>query len=156
MTLTADIHLGYSFGVRAGFDEVFGLLSDVPASVAHFPRVQRLVPLGKQRYRWEMEPVGPADAAIRTVYACDYRSSKARGTVRWTPVQGEGNAQVSGSWTIRRQADHTALELDIRGVLQAPLPAWTASMVVPLIQAEFEQMIERYIDRLIDRFGGEV
>ena len=46
MAVTVKIDLGYEFEVKAKYDEVFAVLSDVPASVSHFPRVEKLTDLG--------------------------------------------------------------------------------------------------------------
>lgn len=156
MSVSVDIDLGYEFAVQAPYAEVYGVLADVPDSVSHFPKVQRLVPMGRGVYRWEMERVGTEQVHIQTVYACKYVCSKAKGTVVWTPVEGVGNAQVRGSWTIVKHKDRTALTLDISGTLQIELPALMKPVVVAVVQAEFEQLVETYIDNLIERFGGEV
>jgi carbon monoxide dehydrogenase subunit G len=156
MTVSVDIDVAYEFAVKATFAKVFALLSDVPASVSHFPHVERLVDMGDGVYRWEMEPVGTAHVHIQTVYASKYVSNKAQGTVVWTPVPGIGNAQVGGSWTIVKQKGGTALTLDIQGTVVTPAPAVTALVVEPVVRAEFERLIETYIDNLIEALGGEV
>ena len=111
MAITVKIDLGYEFNVKAKAAEVFEVLSDVPTSVSHFPKVDQLVDLGGNSYRWEMEKVGTAQVNIQTVYACKYVSqwdaAKGHGTVKWTPVKGVGNALVSGSW------DHTVQVWDV-------------------------------------------
>jgi len=81
MTVTVSIDLGYEFAVKAPFKEVFDLLSDVPTSVSHFPKVDKLVDLGDGVYRWEMAKVGRAQVNIQTVYASKYVSDRKKGTV---------------------------------------------------------------------------
>ena len=100
MAITVPFDLGYEFEVKAAAKDVFAVLSDVPTSASHFPKVSKLVDLGKGAYRWEMEKVGTAKMNIQTIYASKYVSDKKKGTVTWTPVAGVGNAQISGSWTI--------------------------------------------------------
>ena len=104
MAITVHIDLGYEFAVKAKPAEVFEVLSDVPTSVSHFPKVEQLVDMGGNTYRWEMQKVGTAQVNIQTVYACKYVSkfdaAKGQGSVKWTPVKGVGNALVSGSWAI--------------------------------------------------------
>ena len=124
MTITVDVDLGYEFEVDAPFDDVFDLLSDVPASASFFPKLSKLTDLGGGVYRWEMDRVGPPQVNIRTVYASKYVANRANGTVVWTPVKTEGNARMGGSWTIadrKRRKDRksrknhgTALELKVR------------------------------------------
>lgn len=159
MAITVKIDLGYEFNVKAKAAEVFELLSDVPTSVSHFPKVDQLVDLGGNSYRWEMEKVGTAQVNIQTVYACKYVSkwdaAKGQGTVKWTPVKGVGNALVSGSWDISDQKKHTAIALTIQGDIEVPLPGLMKMVVVPVVEGEFEKLVEKYIANLIKRFGGE-
>ena len=159
MAITVKMDLGYEFNVKAKAAEVFELLSDVPTSVSHFPKVDQLVDLGGNSYRWEMEKVGTAQVNIQTVYACKYVSkwdaAKGQGTVKWTPVKGVGNALVSGSWDISDQKKHTAIALAIQGDIEVPLPGLMKMVVVPVVEGEFEKLVEKYIANLIKRFGGE-
>ena len=60
MAITVDIDLGYEFAVKASASDVFDVLSDVPTSVSHFPKVDKLTDLGDCVYQWEMEKVGTA------------------------------------------------------------------------------------------------
>lgn len=157
MTVSVHIDLGYEFEVKAKFDEVFALLSDVPKSVSHFPKVEKLTDLGDGVYRWEMQKVGTAQVNIQTVYACKYTSDKAKGTVKWTPVKGVGNALVGGSWKI---ADHkgksTKLVLQTAGTVDVPVPGLMKMVVEPIVASEFEKLVEKYIANLVKTFGGEV
>jgi len=156
MTVTVDIDLGYEFTVKAAPKEVFDLLSDVPASVSHFPKVHKLTDLGGGAYRWEMEKIGLAQVNLQTVYASKYVGNKAKGTVVWTPIAGQGNALVSGNWKITGRKKSTHVELTVAAELTIALPALMKMVVAPLVEAEFERLTEQYIDNLIQRFGGEV
>ena len=155
MAITVDIDLGYEFEVKAPFKDVFAVLSDVPTSVSHFPKVHQLVDLGGGVYRWEMEKVGTAQVNIQTIYASKYVSNKAKGTVVWTPVKGEGNALVGGSWKITDNKKSTGIVLKIQGEVSVPLPGLMKMVVVPVVKGEFEKLVEQYIQNLIKRFGGE-
>jgi len=155
MTVSVDIDLGYEFAVKAPFKEVFDLLSDVPESVSHFPKVDKLVDMGDGVYRWEMAKVGTAQVNIQTVYASKYVSDRKKGSVVWTPVKGVGNALVGGSWKITDAKKSTALEFKVSGTVNVALPGLMKLVVVPVVQGEFEKLVEKYIDNLIKRFGGE-
>jgi carbon monoxide dehydrogenase subunit G len=155
MAVTVTIDLGYEFAVKAPFKDVFDVLSDVPTSVAFFPKVHQLVDLGGGVYRWEMEKVGTAQVNIQTIYASKYVSDRKKGSVVWTPVKGEGNALVGGSWKISDKKTSTAVELKIDGEVNVPLPGLMKMVVVPVVQGEFEKLVEKYIDNLVKRFGGE-
>jgi carbon monoxide dehydrogenase subunit G len=155
MSITVKIDLGYEFDVKAKAAEVFEVLSDVPESVSHFPKVDKLTDLGGGVYQWEMEKVGTAQVNIQTVYASKYVSDAARGTVKWTPVKGIGNAQVGGNWKIVDNKKSTGLTLAIQGEIEVPLPGLMKMVVAPIVEGEFEKLVEKYIANLIKRFGGE-
>jgi carbon monoxide dehydrogenase subunit G len=157
MAISVDIDLGYEFAVKAKAADVFAVLSDVPTSVSHFPKVDKLTDLGDGVYKWEMEKVGTAQVNIQTVYASKYVSDKAKGTVKWTPVKDIGNAQVGGSWKVTdNKGKSTAIELKIKGTVEVPLPGLMKMVVGPVVEGEFEKLVDKYIANLIKKFGGEV
>lgn len=157
MAITVPIELAYEFEVKAKYDDVFAVLSDVPESASHFPKVDKLVDLGGNSYRWEMQKVGTAQVNIQTVYASKYTSDKAKGTVKWTPVKGVGNALVGGSWKITdNKGKSTKVVFNVEGTVEVPLPALMKAIVGPVVASEFEKLVEKYIDNLVKRFGGEV
>ena len=155
MSITVKIDLGYEFDVKAKAAEVFDVLSDVPTSVSHFPKVEQLTDLGDGVYKWEMEKVGTSQVNIQTIYASKYVSDKAKGTVKWTPVKGVGNALVGGNWKIVDNKKSTGVTLAIQGEIEVPLPGLMKMVVAPIVEGEFEKLVEKYIDNLIQRFGGE-
>ena len=156
MAVTVHIDLGYEFDVKAKYDDVFGVLSDVPTSVSHFPKVEKLTDMGDGVYKWEMEKVGTAQVNIQTVYASKYKSDKAKGTVTWTPVKGVGNALVGGHWKVKDNKKSTHIELKIDGDINLPLPGLMKMLVEPVVEGEFEKLVEKYIANLVKKFGGEV
>ena len=156
MAISVDIDLAYEFEVKAKSADVFAVLSDVPTSVSHFPKVEKLTDMGDGVYKWEMEKVGTAQVNIQTVYASKYKSDKAKGTVVWTPVKGVGNAQVGGNWKVTDNKKSTAVALQIKGVVDVPLPGLMKMIVGPVVQGEFEKLVDKYIANLIKKFGGEV
>ena len=157
MTVSVDIDLGYEFAVKAPFKDVFALLADVPKSASHFPKVKKLHDLGDNAYRWEMQKVGTAQVGIQTIYACKYKSDEKKGTVTWTPHKdAQGNAQISGSWKISEGKDRTNIVLKTQGTVEVPLPGLMKMIVVPVVNSEFESLLEKYIENLCKKFGGEV
>ncbi len=159
MSITVPIELGYEFTVKATAAEVFAVLSDVPTSVGHFPKVDSLTDMGDGVYRWEMEKVGTAQVNIQTVYASRYTSefnaAKQQGQVTWTAVKGVGNALVGGQWTVQGNASGTAITLSIEGKIEVPLPGLMKMVVAPVVESEFEKLVDKYIDNLVAHFGGE-
>jgi carbon monoxide dehydrogenase subunit G len=156
MSITVKIDLGYEFDVKAKAGEVFEVLSDVPTSVSHFPKVEKLTDMGDGVYKWEMEKVGTSQVNIQTIYASKYVSDKSKGTVKWTPVKGVGNALVGGNWKIVDNKKSTNVTLTIQGEIEVPLPGLMKMVVAPVVEGEFEKLVDKYIANLIKRFGGEV
>lgn len=156
MAISVNIDLAYEFDVKAKAAEVFDVLSDVPTSASHFPKLDKLTDLGDGAYQWDMAKVGTAQVNIQTVYASKYVSNKAKGTVVWTPVKGVGNAQIGGSWKIVDNKTSTNITLAIKGTVDVPLPGLMKMVVAPVVEGEFEKLVDKYIANLIKRFGGEV
>jgi carbon monoxide dehydrogenase subunit G len=156
MTMNVKIDLGYEFDVKANASDVFEVLSDVPTSASYFPKVDKLVDLGGNGYRWVMDKIGIASVNIQTIYASKYVSDKTKGIVVWSPIKSEGNALMWGSWTIRENKKTTNLVLQINGDLEIPLPSMMKMVVAPIVTHEYEKMIEKYIDNLTRKFGAEV
>ena len=156
MAISVNIDLAYEFDVKAKAAEVFDVLSDVPTSASHFPKLDKLTDLGDGAYQWEMAKVGTAQVNIQTVYASKYVSNIAKGTVVWTPVKGVGNAQIGGSWHIVDNKKSTSITLAIKGTVDVPLPGLMKMVVAPVVEGEFEKLVDKYIANLIKRFGGEV
>lgn len=149
MAFTANIEVDTEFELDCGYEKVFDLLADVPASVSHFPNMDQLVDMGGGKYRWEMKKIGVDKYAIQTVYACKYTSNRDKGWIKWTPVKGEGNGLVKGQWKIEELEDgRTNVNLQTSGELSIPLPKLAKVVVAPIVRREFEKMIDQYIDNL--------
>ena len=69
MAMNVSIEISRKLDVAGSYDEVFDLLADVPRSVSHFPKVEKLTDLGDNSYLWEMEKVGVDKYSIQTAYA---------------------------------------------------------------------------------------
>lgn len=145
MAFKVNIDVDRSFTVSADAATVFALLSDVPASAAHFPKVDALVDLGDDIYRWEMEKVGVGDHAIQTIYASQYEADAASGTVEWSAVEGEGNALVSGSWNIAETDSGTEVSLNSVAEMELPMPKLLKMAISPVVKSEFVKMVDVYI-----------
>ncbi|MBJ6136909.1 SRPBCC family protein [Marinobacter litoralis] len=153
MAITVSIELNRELEIQASYDEVFDLLADVPESVSHFPKVEKLVDLGDNAYRWEMEKVGVDKHAIQTVYACKYFADKDAGKITWEPVKGEGNGVVSGSWVITaKDANTTGLRFQTSAALTVPLPSLLKLAISPVIKHEFNSLVDTYMNNLKNAF----
>jgi len=154
MAFKVNVDINKEFDVPADFDKVFDLLASVPDSVGHFPKVDQLVDMGDNCFRWEMEKLGIQKYYIQTVYACKYESDKESGSVVWKPVKDVGNAEIEGSWKITKQGDKTHAALTTKGVLTLPFPALAKMVIAPFATREFEGMVNQYIENLKKTFNG--
>lgn len=156
MTINVNVDLGYEFEVKAGVKEVFDVLSHVPTAASFYPKVDKLVDLGDDTYRWEFEKIGIAQFHLQTIFACKYVSNRTKGTIHWTPVKGEGNGLIGGGWKLTDKKMSTKIVLHLTGELTLPVPALLKMVITPLVKSEFEKMTEQWVANLIKRFGGEV
>lgn len=153
MAITVSIELNRELDLPAGYDQVFDLLADVPASASHFPKVHKLVDLGDNAYRWEMEKVGVDKHAIQSIYACKYYADKDNGKITWEPVKGEGNGVVKGSWTINAKDDNTtSVKFQTSAELTVPLPSLLKLAISPVIKHEFNSLVDTYMSNLKKAF----
>ncbi len=141
------------FRVSADAKRAFALLADVPKSASHYPKVKNLVDLGSGAYRWEMQEVGVSGFSHQVVYACRYQGDEKQGTITWTPVGGEGNSEIAGSWKIAADAGGAKLEFETTGDLSVPVPWLLRSVVGPFIEREFNQQIDTYVANLTKALG---
>ncbi len=156
MAITVPFDLAYELEVKSPYGEVFDLLADVPSSASFFPKLAKLVDLGGGAYRWEMEKVGTAQINIQTIYASKYVADRKKGSIVWTPVADVGNGQIGGSWKLTDKKKSTHMVLGLKGELTVPLPGLMKAVVAPFVVSENEKLVEKYLDNLIKRFGGEV
>ena len=156
MAILVDFEIERVFEAQCSRDRVFDVLADVPRSVSHFPKVEQLTDLGGGKYRWEMEKIGVQAYHIQTTYACKYVSDRAKGSVKWTPVKGEGNATVSGSWSLKEILPGvTRVKLHTKGEMSLPLPSLVRMLVAPIVRAEFTRMVDQYITNLGQTFAAK-
>lgn len=153
MAFTVSIEMNRDIELAASYDEAFALLSDVPRSVSHFPKIDKLVDLGDNAYRWEMEKIGIDKYSIQTVYACKYHSEREAGKITWEPVRGEGNGVVSGSWTLSSVGDKaTRVRFHTTAELTLPLPGLLKLAISPVVKHEFNGLVDTYMNNLKKAF----
>ncbi len=131
---------------------MFEVLADVPRSASHYPDVAAVHEVSEGVYRWELKKLGTAGINHQVIYACRYVSDAEAGEIRWTPVEGVGNAIIAGSWQLSEGAAGTEIGFQNEGTLSIPIPRLLKSVAVPFIQASFRTQIERYIQNLTQTF----
>jgi carbon monoxide dehydrogenase subunit G len=153
MAITVQIELDRAFSVSSDIDTVFTLLADVPKSASHFPKVEKLTPLGDNSFRWEMKKIGIGDHAIQTCYACKYLPDAKSKVIEWTPIQGEGNSVVAGKWTMEKKGTGTLITLYTTAEMTLPLPGLLKLALSPIVKMEFASMVDTYIENLTTTLG---
>ncbi len=148
MTVKVTIDLNRKFSVAADINTVFSLLSDVPVSAAHFPKVHAITELSDNVFRWEMEKVSLGIHSIQTIYACQYVSDSDAKTIVWTPIKGEGNGIVLGKWELTEEADGTSVSFHTKAELTLPLPGLLKLAISPAVKFEFAGMVDKYLRNL--------
>jgi carbon monoxide dehydrogenase subunit G len=148
MAVKISIEVSRTFAVTANFDRVFNLLSDVPESASYFPRVDTLIDLGDNCYRWEMRKIGIDRHSIQTIYACRYVSSRVNGTVVWAAIASEGNGLVNGSWNLTESAEGVVCKFHTTGNLRLPLPRLIKLAISPIVKHEFNALVNTYVNNL--------
>lgn len=154
MAITVQIELERSFTVPKDIETVFALVSNVPLSGRHFPKVEKLTDIGDNCFRWEMNKVGVGDYAVQTAYACKYVSDPKKNTVVWTPIKGEGNGIVSGHWALEKDGTGTKMHFQSSAELSLPLPGLLKLALTPIIKMEFTSLAETYIKNLKGELGA--
>ncbi|WP_148864119.1 SRPBCC family protein [Marinobacter fonticola] len=153
MAITVAIELNREIDIPGGYDDVFDLLADVPKSASYFPKVDKLVDLGDNAYRWEMEKIGVDKHSIQSVYASKYHADKATGKITWEPVKGEGNGVVRGSWTLTAKGDDvTHASFQTTAELTLPLPSLLKLAISPVVKHEFNGLVDTYMNNLKKAF----
>ncbi|MEQ5835385.1 hypothetical protein EB809_13630 [Marinobacter sp. R17] len=153
MAITIAIELNREIDIPGSYDEVFDLLADVPKSASYFPKVDKLVDLGDNVYRWEMEKIGVDKHSIQSVYASKYVADKDAGKITWEPVKGEGNGVVRGSWNLSAKGDDvTRASFQTTAELTLPLPSLLKLAISPVVKHEFNGMVDTYMNNLKKAF----
>jgi carbon monoxide dehydrogenase subunit G len=148
MTVKVTIDFKKDFAVTADIDTVFSLLSNVPASAAHFPKVHAITALSDNSFRWDMEKVALGIYSIQTSYACQYIADRDAKTIVWNPIEGVGNAIVSGKWALTELEGGTNISFETKAELMLPISGLLKLAVTPLVKFEFSEMIDTYLQNL--------
>ncbi len=155
MAFSVTINVQKEFETSSTPDKVFALLDDVPRSASHFPKVDQLLDLGGNTFRWEMEKIGIGSYTLQqTIYACHYTSDSAKRRVTWTPISGVGNAIVEGGWTITPKEGGAKVSIKTKGDLTVDFPSFLQFIISPLVEMEFTGMIQTYLSNLQQSLGG--
>lgn len=148
------LRLTREFTVRASPETAHALLADVPRSAAHFPGVRRLVSLGDNCFRWEMEPVGVGELALQTVYASRYHDDPGALRISWTPLPDTGNAEVAGHWQLQVVPAGTRVHLELDTHFTLPVPHLLSGAASRVLAHELGRQVDLYIAALVRTLGA--
>lgn len=146
MIITLDVH--HQFEVETPYENVYSLLSDIPASASHFPNLQQIIQLDELSFRWELNPVGPAPYTTQPVFACMYTFTPEEGKIEWAPIRDVGNVALSGYWKIEDHHGRCKVQLWMKGDLDVPIPSLMKFVAKPLITEEFKNYIRQYVENI--------
>jgi len=138
-----------------GFAAAWSVLRDARETLSHYPRLKRLTDLGDDTWRWEMEPMGASGFRHQVVYAVVYRYDEPAGEILWDPIEGEGNAQVSGAFRLRPVGDIGGVRVTFSTQcnLEIPAPRMLKSLIGPFARREFNGQIDCFIANLEQAIG---
>jgi len=139
--------------VAAGPDACYALVADVPDSAAHFPQLEELVPEGGG-YTWRLEKVGAGKLSLQAIYGSRYDMDPEARRVAWSPIEGVGNARVSGAWTITPQGDGARLDFTNSFTLTVNLPRLLRRPAQALVERENSRLVDAYLANLKETLDG--
>ena len=129
--------------------ELIEILSDMPATLSHFPKLQPITELAENRYRWDLDAIGAAGVEHEVSFATDFETDVDAGEIRFTAVQGEGNATISGVFRAEENGDSTQLVLEVGGTLRdIKVPMLLRGPAKPFIKGMFEKLVDRFVERV--------
>ena len=153
MAVEITIDFSKQMTLDADFDEVFDLVADVPKIATMFPKVDKIVELGDNSFRWEMEKTGVSKYTIQVIYACKYENDKEKGVINWQPVDGVGNGVNEGTANLKQTDNGTFVDFSTRLTMTLPLPRLAKGLVKPLIVREFNSVADKFEKNMINYFA---
>lgn len=156
MAITVAVSLNKSFDVACDAKKAFDFLVDVPATTSIYPKLDKLVHIEGQTYRWEMAKIGAAGLTFQTMYSVKY-TNDGSGKINWEPVAGgkNENAQISGGWVIKSAGDKKcSIAFTTEAALDLPVPRLMKAVVEPVVKAEFEGQVNEFIGNIKKKLEG--
>ena len=148
MAVNVNVKIEKSFKVACSAKKAFEQLVDVADTVALFPKLDKIVDLGDDVWRWEMAKIGAAGISHQVKYAVKY-TNDGKSTVDWDPVPGEGNATVSGGWIIKADgAKACNISFRSTGEFEMPVPRLMKGIAEGIVRSEFDAQVGTFLDRV--------
>lgn len=152
MSVTMTIDASKELDLNGDFDAVFDELVQVPKMAKMFPKVDKLIDLGNDTYRWEMQKQGFSKYSMQLIYAVKYSNDKEKGVISWEPVRGVGNGVSSGEVRITRTDKGVHVKLSSTMEMELPVPKLVKPLVTPIVMREFNSVAEAFEANLRKHF----
>lgn len=156
MAITVAVTLSKSFEVACDAKKAFDFLVDVPTTTSIYPKLDKLVHIEGQTYRWEMAKIGAAGLSFQTLYTVKY-TNDGSSKINWEPVAGgkDENAKISGGWVIKSAGDKKcSIAFSTEAALDLPVPRLMKAVVEPVVKAEFEGQVNEFIGNIKKKLEG--
>ncbi|NJM32603.1 MAG: hypothetical protein HC848_06780 [Limnobacter sp.] len=137
MTVRVETTIKKEFTAECSPSKAFAQLADISATMGLFPKLEKLVNVGDGVWRWEMEKTQAGNLAHQVIYAVKYTDNGST-KIHWSPVPGEGNAEVSGDWVVQGAGASSTITFQSRGHFDVPVPKLMKSVAESLIVPELE------------------
>jgi carbon monoxide dehydrogenase subunit G len=134
--------------------EAYVLLSNVPASVAHFPKLQSLTARDDNIYEWLLEGETVRSKSFAAEYACQYHCDPDKKTVVWSAIPGFGNSKVTGHWKLTSKGTGTQVDFQNSFHMILDVPRLFKAIAVPIIKRLNGQLIEKYMKNISKTLNG--
>lgn len=149
MSIAVDIHRDKREVIAAAFDRVAGLMDDLPATLAHFPSLDALDPLGSDRYHWKLAPLGPVTHRIRIDFATAFKVERHKGEIHFEPVKGLGSAAIGGRIHMSPlSGDRTQVQMTVKGRVHVPISFLLKPIAAPIVAREFNGLVDGFVANL--------
>lgn len=150
MAITVAVSLSKSFEVACDAKKAFDFLVDVPGTTAIYPKLDKLVNIEGQTYRWEMAKIGAAGLSFQTIYTVKYTNDGAS-KINWEPAAGakDDNGKISGGWVIKSAGDKKCtITFSTDAALDLPVPRLMKAVVEPVVKSEFDSQVSEFIGNI--------
>ncbi|MBU0782841.1 MAG: SRPBCC family protein [Gammaproteobacteria bacterium] len=148
MPVNVNVKIEKSFKVACSAKNAFDQLSDVADTVALFPKLDKIVDLGDEVWRWEMAKIGAAGISHQVKYTVKYNND-GKSKIDWNPVPGDGNATVSGGWVIKEDSPKACtIAFRSTGEFEMPVPRLMKGIAEGIVKSEFDAQVGTFLDRV--------
>lgn len=147
-SMKAKIDLVRNAHIEGDATELFEMLSDLPKTMSHFPKLRAFSDLGDGMWLWDIEPIHVAGMTYELQVVTRFTVDADKRVVTLTPVTSRGNAEIGGHFCSVQDGEHALLKLDIAGTIEVDVPMLLRAPAKPFIRAYFARLVDRFIERI--------